>query len=101
MGGALRTSIALATYQGEQYVAEQLESYLEQTRLPDELVVSDNRSTDATVSLVEAFGKSAPFPIQIVANSCKRGITGNFENAVRNCRHELIFLSDQDDYWLP
>jgi glycosyltransferase involved in cell wall biosynthesis len=52
---ALRTSIALATYQGGRYLAEQLENYRNQARLPDEVLISDDHSTDDTDAIVKAF----------------------------------------------
>ena len=98
---AFRTSIALATYQGARYLGQQLESYLAQTRLPDELVISDEHSTDETAHIVQEFSRKAPFPVTFFRNTGKRGIRWNFENAVRHCNHEIILFSDQDDVWLP
>lgn len=97
----LRTSIALATYQGARHLRQQLESYALQTRLPDELIVSDDGSTDGTQAIVEEFGRNAPFPVAIVANPGERKIQFNFENAVRHCTGEVILFSDHDDVWLP
>lgn len=97
----LRTSIALATYQGERYLKQQLDSYSTQTRLPDELVVSDDHSTDSTQAIVEEFKRSAPFPVNLISNSGRRAIQTNFENAVRHCTGEIILFSDHDDVWLP
>jgi len=58
----MRTSIALATYQGARYLAQQLESFLSQTRPPDESCVSDDGSTDETLDVVRSFSSTAPFP---------------------------------------
>jgi glycosyltransferase involved in cell wall biosynthesis len=95
------TSIALATYQGARYLREQLESYAEQTRLPDELVISDEHSTDETSAVVAEFAKGAPFPVVFVENPGPRGIQRNFQNAAQHCSNEIILFSDQDDFWLP
>src|SRR5215467_13620948 len=84
-------SIALATYQSERYLKEQLESYATQTHLPDELIISDDNSTDNTPTIIEDFKRNAPFPISFVINSRDRGkIQWNFENAVRRCTGEVI-----------
>jgi glycosyltransferase involved in cell wall biosynthesis len=97
----MRTSIALATYQGARYLAQQLESFLKQTRLPDELCVSDDGSTDETLDMVRAFASAAPFPVNLLVNPVRGGVNKNFENAVMHCKGDVILFSDQDDVWLP
>lgn len=94
-------SVAMCTYNGEKYLGAQLESILAQTRLPDELVVCDDNSTDATVSMLEQFAASAPFPVRLYRNARRMGSTRNFEQAIRHCRGEFIALTDQDDVWHP
>ena len=89
---ALRTSIALATYQGARFLEEQLESFRNQTRLPDEVVISDDHSSDETDSIVEAFIQRASFPVKFIQNEGPRGITRNSENAVKHCSHEIILF---------
>jgi glycosyltransferase involved in cell wall biosynthesis len=97
----LRTSIALATYQGERFLPQQLESFLGQTRLPDELCISDDGSTDGTLDIIKAFASRASFPVKCVSNPIRGGVNKNFENAVSHCTGEVILFSDQDDFWLP
>jgi glycosyltransferase involved in cell wall biosynthesis len=97
----LRTSIALATYQGARYLKQQLDSYVTQSRLPDELVVSDDHSTDGTQAIVEEFKNSVPFSVTLLSNPSEPGIRANFENAVRQCTGDILFFSDHDDVWLP
>jgi glycosyltransferase involved in cell wall biosynthesis len=94
-------SIALCTYNGARFLQDQLQSFLNQTRLPDELVVCDDRSTDATCEIVEAFARQAPFPVRLSVNDRNLGSTRNFELAISLCVGDLIFLSDQDDFWRP
>ncbi|MDA3897979.1 MAG: glycosyltransferase [Desulfobacteraceae bacterium] len=94
-------SVALAIYNGERYLPELLENLLLQTRLPDELVVSDDASTDSTVAILRDFAQKAPFAVRIHTHSKNRGVTKNFENAVSKCTGNFIFLSDHDDVWLP
>lgn len=97
----MRISIAMATYNGAQYLQEQLESFLCQSRLPDELIVCDDGSTDATLEILEAFRNRAPFAVHIHRNATNLGYTGNFEQALTLCTGDIVFLSDQDDVWLP
>ena len=73
----------------------------QQTRLPDELVVCDDRSTDATLAILHDFAASASFPVRIFENEHNLGFVANFEQAIRLCTGELIALSDQDDIWCP
>ena len=96
-----RLSVALATYNGERYLGEQLESILRQTRLPDELVIFDDASTDSTPAIVQEFAKAAPFPVRFQINAERLGSTRNFEAAIRACSGDIIFLCDQDDVWYP
>lgn len=91
----------MATYNGAEYIEAQLQSFTTQTCLPDELVVSDDGSTDNTVARVETFAKRAPFPVIVVRNRKNLGYAGNFNIALERTTGDLIFLSDQDDVWLP
>jgi glycosyltransferase involved in cell wall biosynthesis len=96
-----RISVALCTYNGERYLPELLESLLAQERLPHELVVCDDRSSDSTVALVESFASRAPFAVRLDANERNLGPTKNFELAISRCEGDLIALCDQDDLWYP
>jgi glycosyltransferase involved in cell wall biosynthesis len=97
----LRGSVAMCTYNGSIYLSEQLESIESQTRLPDELVVCDDGSTDDTLRVLNAFASQASFPVRIFSNEERLGPTKNFEKAVRLCEGDVIFLADQDDVWKP
>lgn len=97
----LKISIALCTYNGERFLREQLESYSRQTCLPDEVIVCDDGSTDATLSILESWAKSVPFNVQIIQNPQNLGYAQNFGKAVSLCTGDVIFLSDQDDVWEP
>lgn len=92
-------SIALCTYNGAQYLQEQLESIVNQTRLPDELVICDDRSRDNTFEIISSFSSKAPFPVHVILNEKNLGSTKNFEKAIGLCSGDIIFLSDQDDVW--
>ena len=94
-------SIAFCTYNGAEYLPAQLESILSQTLLPGELVVGDDGSTDATVSVIESFAATAPFPVRLHINDCNLGSTTNFERTILRCQGDIIAPCDQDDVWLP
>ena len=96
-----KISVALCTYNGEPFLRQQLASIQQQTRLPDELVVCDDQSTDQTVAIVREFAATVSFPITIVQNPQTLGSAKNFEKAIRLCGGDLIALSDQDDIWYP
>ncbi len=96
-----RVSIAMATFDGALYLAQQLESIAAQTRLPDELVVCDDASGDDTQQRVREFAAHAPFEVRLEANRSRLRATRNFGKAVSLCRGDIIFLADQDDLWLP
>jgi len=95
----MKLSIALATYNGTVYLKEQLESIAAQTRPPDELVISDDHSTDDTTRLIEEFAAHAGFPVRFSVNESNLGTAKNFEKAISLCRGDVIVLSDQDDVW--
>jgi len=94
-------SIAMCTYNGEAYLSDQLASILSQTQQPDELVVCDDASTDNTPQVLDQFTKEASFPVRVYRNEQRLGSTKNFEKAVSLCSGDFIFLSDQDDVWIP
>lgn len=91
----------MCTFNGAVYLPAQLESLAAQTRLPAELVVCDDCSTDETVALLRAFAARAPFPVRLYVNERNQGSTKNFEQAIARCTGEVIALCDQDDVWLP
>src|SRR5579863_2954193 len=97
----LNISVAMCTYNGGRYLTEQLESIGAQSRLPGELVVCDDHSTDDSIGILRQFQADAPFPVRIIQNALRLGSTRNFDQAIGLCRGEFIALSDQDDRWLP
>ena len=90
-------SVCIATYNGARYIAEQLASILNQLSAEDEVVVSDDGSTDGTIDIVRSFNDRR---IRIVDGPRRHSPTLNFERALRNAKGEYIFLADQDDVWL-
>lgn len=95
----MRISIALAAYNGRAHLSEQLDSFVAQTLLPNELVVVDDGSQDGTFDIVRAFAERAPFPVKLVVNAENLGYAQNFGKALSLCSGDLVFLSDQDDVW--
>ena len=92
-------SVALCTRNCAPYLPAQLASLLAQTRLPDELVVGDEASTDGTWEILERFAAAAPFPVRLIRNAQPLGVAANFTQVVAACRGELIALCDHDDIW--
>ncbi|WP_417740596.1 glycosyltransferase [Rosistilla oblonga] len=94
-------SIAMSTYNGERFILEQLESLANQSRLPKELVIGDDQSTDKTVAIIKSFANTAPFPVSITVNEQNLGFERNFLETASRCSGEWIAFCDQDDVWLP
>lgn len=92
-----RISVCMATFNGEKYIQAQISSILKQLSPYDELVVSDDFSTDKTLDIVKLFKDDR---IKIVFNKLDKGYSGNFENSINFASGEIIFLSDQDDIWI-
>lgn len=86
----------MATYNGEKYIHQQVVSIIEQLGNDDELIVSDDGSTDRTLKILNEFDDKR---IKIIFNKNKKGPIGNFENAIRTSNGQYIFLADQDDVW--
>lgn len=95
----MRISIAMATYNGASYLEEQLQSFLNQARLPDELIITDDCSADETTDIIRCFAERAPFKVWWEQNEKKLGYSGNFNKALSYTTGDLVFLSDQDDVW--
>ncbi len=90
-----KISVAMATYNGEKYIKEQIESILVCLGNEDELIISDDESTDSTLDIIKSFNDKR---IHLI-NGPKKGIKQNFANAIENTSGEYIFLADQDDIW--
>src|SRR5687767_8613501 len=97
----MSVSVALCSYNGAAYIAEQLRSIAEQTLLPEELVICDDGSSDSTVAIIRAFASEAPFKVLLFQNEQKLGVARNFQKALSLCTGDIIAMSDQDDVWMP
>ena len=89
-------SVCIATYNGEKFIEKQLHSVLSQINDTDEVIVSDDGSTDSTLELVYAIGAKN---VHVISNIKQHGYTSNFENALKQAKGDVIFLCDQDDLW--
>lgn len=94
-------SIAMATYNGGQYLQDQLDSLAAQERLPLELVISDDGSKDDTPSLIKSFILHAPFLVRFEQNTERLGYGRKFIKAASMCKGTHVAFCDQDDVWLP
>ncbi len=92
-------SVAMVSYQGAKYIEEQLDSILMQLGADDEVVISDDGSTDGTREIIAQYTRKDSRVRMI--DGPKAGVKKNVENALRACDGEYIFLADQDDIWMP
>lgn len=92
-------SVAVVSYNGEKYIGEQLDTILMNLGPEDEIVVSDDGSTDSTRQLLAEYQKR--YPQMKVIEGPGQGVISNVENALKACSGDFIFLSDQDDRWMP
>ncbi len=90
-------SVAMAVYNGEKHLPEQLDSILKQLEPEDEIVISYDRSKDGTWALLQTYSEKYP-QIRVLENA-NPGINGNFNNAIAGCTGDYIFICDQDDRW--
>jgi len=98
----LTCSIAMATYNGEQFIIKQLESIINQTHAVDEIVISDDASTDNTRALIEEYSnRHKEIKWKILYNDFNLGYSKNFKKAITATEGDVIFLCDQDDLWNP
>ena len=88
-------SVCIATYNGEKYIKEQLDSIINQLEKNDEIIISDDGSSDMTLNIIESYNDSR---IVLYKNSFKNVVL-NFEFAIDKSKGDYIFLSDQDDIW--
>lgn len=96
-------SIVLCTYNGKNYIKEQLNSIYNQTLLPNEIIICDDRSTDNTIEIIKNWiiDKKTSIDIKIIVNEEQLGPIKNFEKGLLLSRGSYIFFCDQDDIWLP
>lgn len=91
----MKISVCMATYNGERFLNEQLDSILKQLSPDDEVIISDDGSTDKTIEIIKSYTDER---IKLF-HSTKKNLIYNFENALKQASGDIIFLSDQDDIW--
>lgn len=94
----MQISVCMTTYNGAKYIHDQVSSILKQIREGDELIVCDDRSSDATVDILSSFKDDR---IKIIVNNENLGFSRNFSKCISLAQGDIIFLSDHDDIWLP
>ncbi|MES2405607.1 MAG: glycosyltransferase family 2 protein [Pseudomonadota bacterium] len=100
----LSTSVVLCTCNGSRFLAAQWDSLLAQERLPDEIVVRDDASSDGTWTLLgklSARAESRGVQVRLIRNERNLGYVANFEAALKDTSGDVVFLCDQDDVWHP
>ena len=95
-----KISVAMASYNGEKYIADQLNSIISQTHKHIEIVITDDCSSDGTVDIIKGFQVHYPY-ISLYQNPINKGITKAFEESLSHCLGKYIAISDQDDVWEP
>ncbi len=95
----MKISVALCTYNGQQFLLKQIESIFFQSFSVDEIIICDDNSTDNTISIISGFLQKYPEIIKLYINKNNLGIVRNFQKAISLCSGDVIFLCDQDDIW--
>lgn len=95
----MKISVVLATYNGEDYIERQIESILNQTILPNEIVVTDDGSKDRTLDIIRKFRNYNSNIEWLFTVNKRSGFVSNFINGIQHSSGDIIFLSDQDDKW--
>ena len=96
--GSQTVSVVMATYNGAQYLREQIDSILNQTYPVHELIIQDDKSTDHTVAIANEYANRNPV-VKVFVNERNMGLNQNFKSAVMRATSDFIAISDQDDIW--
>ncbi|MBQ9237601.1 MAG: glycosyltransferase family 2 protein [Prevotella sp.] len=96
-----KISVCLCTYNGSRFIEEQLRSILNQSVPVDEICIGDDNSQDDTVQIIERFKAETGSNIHLKVNNPNLGCNANFDSTINRCKGDIIFLSDQDDIWMP
>lgn len=91
-------SVVMCTYNGEKFIKQQIESIMNQTIIPDELLIFDDKSTDNTIQIIDEMAKLYSC-ISVSINKENLGYKKNFAIALSKAKGDYVFLSDQDDLW--
>lgn len=94
----MNISVAMATYNGEKFIKQELDTIISDIAAEDEIIISDDGSSDKTIEIIAEYASKYP-NIKYFINPSK-GVFTNFENAIMHCSNDIICLSDQDDIWI-
>jgi len=97
----MNVSVVICTFNGELFLEAQLQSIAQQTRVPEEVLVFDDRSTDRTVEIARAVFSRTGLNGMVTINATRLGVEQNFSNAMCQAHGDVIFFCDQDDVWHP
>ena len=98
----MKTSVGLAVYNGQTWLKEQLDSIAAQSLQPDQIVIRDDGSTDGSMDIALAFKNEHPnLNVLLLKGNTNAGYKENFRHILKACDGDWIFLSDQDDAWMP
>jgi glycosyltransferase involved in cell wall biosynthesis len=99
MKNNIKISVALCTYNGEKYIKEQIISILKQSKRVDEIIISDDNSSDITLKIVNDLLSDCDIAYKICTHETNVGVTRNFMECISKCSGDIIFTCDQDDVW--
>ena len=97
----LTVSVVMCTYNGEQFLREQMDSILAQDYPLHEIIVQDDRSTDDTWDILQTYAKAHPGLFKLFRNDEQLGFNRNFHTALLRATGQYVAISDQDDIWFP
>ena len=89
----MKISVVMTVYNGEKYLLEQMDSILDQSYLPNEIIISDDCSTDKSMDILESYKSNNDVDIKVFRNDYNLGFTKNFQNAISKCNGDIIFFS--------
>jgi glycosyltransferase involved in cell wall biosynthesis len=94
----MKLTVCMAAYNGESYIEKQLRSILSQLGLNDNVIIINDHSTDRTLEIIDKIGDPR---IHTIDNECNLGVIKSFEKSLSYASGDIVFLSDQDDLWMP
>lgn len=97
----LTVSVVMCTYNGKQFLREQMDSILAQDYPLHEIIVQDDRSTDDTWDILQTYAKAHPGLFKLFRNDEQLGFNRNFHTALLRATGQYVAISDQDDIWFP
>ncbi len=93
----MNISVCMTSYNGGDYIKQQIDSIIHQIGSDDEIIICDDRSTDNTVEIINSIGDNR---IKLFVNAVNLGVIKNYAECLNKAKNDLIFLSDQDDIWM-